>query len=563
MNRIMIVCLACVCLWCSGFKECGYPEPDQNFCKPGTYRDCYCDDGSSGIQYCGENGKYWLDCDCLNAYEDALIDSGPDADNDTDNDDDADDDADDDGEKLIWALHAGGTGEDRGYDMAVTSDGTICITGFFHGQAAFGKDADGEKYLQSAGARDMFLSCYSSEGDLLWASRAGGTGKDFGMALVAPDDESLLVTGKFADTAIFGEGVDSVSLTEIGANDDVFIARYSTGGTLDWVRQTGGSATAHGWDIAVNEDGHYAVTGSFSETAVFGMGEDNETMLVPNGEHDVFTAKFNAQGELQWAKSIGGPEDDRGWDVEIAADGSVYVTGYIAGDGVFTSDAPEETVHNAGGLSDIFIGMYEPDGTLAWIRCTGSADDFERIDESGRDIIVLEDSSAIFSGFFWSTARFSGNGNEEIELTSYGQRDTFLVRYFQNGTLDWALHAGGGMSESAACLHSAGSGEFFTGGYFEDVAVFGKGGENETTLCSEGEQDAFFAMYDNDGSLIWARRTGGGGSEYVQDIDPAPDNTIVISGFHTGNSVFGKGEGNETKIKSYGDYDIFLARFGR
>ena len=57
--------------------------------------------------------------------------------------------------------------------------------------------------------------------DVSWATKAGGTGADYGQGISALPDGSSIVTGYFSGTATFG----STTLTSDGSND-VFTARY-------------------------------------------------------------------------------------------------------------------------------------------------------------------------------------------------------------------------------------------------------------------------------------------------------------------------------------------------
>ena len=98
----------------------------------------------------------------------------------------------------------GGANGDYGYSIAQTSDGGLAVTGRTNG---FG-----------AGNYDMFIAKYSSTGTLLWDKTWGGTSTDYGYSIIQTSDGGLAVTGQ---TASFGAG-----------NEDMFIAKYSSGGNI-------------------------------------------------------------------------------------------------------------------------------------------------------------------------------------------------------------------------------------------------------------------------------------------------------------------------------------------
>src|SRR5262249_57016191 len=80
--------------------------------------------------------------------------------------------------------------------------------------------------------------------------------------------------------------------------------------------------------IAVDGRGNIYVTGHFAGSATFGAGEPNQTVIASaaNSE-DVFIAKYDANGLVQWAKRGGGTGSDQGWSVAVDSLGNTYVTG--------------------------------------------------------------------------------------------------------------------------------------------------------------------------------------------------------------------------------------------
>ena len=57
------------------------------------------------------------------------------------------------------------------------------VTGFFDGSATFGAGETNATTLTSAGDADIFVAKYDASGDLVWATRAGGTGTDVGNSI--------------------------------------------------------------------------------------------------------------------------------------------------------------------------------------------------------------------------------------------------------------------------------------------------------------------------------------------------------------------------------------------
>ena len=99
-----------------------------------------------------------------------------------------------------WVKQAGGTGGDRGYGITSLSDGSSIITGEFRGTATFGNTQ-----LISAGDDDIFIAKLNRDGSYAWVKQAGGTGGDSGYGITSLADDSSIVIGRFSGAASFGD----------------------------------------------------------------------------------------------------------------------------------------------------------------------------------------------------------------------------------------------------------------------------------------------------------------------------------------------------------------------
>jgi hypothetical protein len=69
--------------------------------------------------------------------------------------------------------------------------------------------------LTNAGNSDIFFARYSSAGDVLWATRAGGSASDSGLGVGFDAAGNIYGTGNFGGTAPFG----TTNLISAGATD--------------------------------------------------------------------------------------------------------------------------------------------------------------------------------------------------------------------------------------------------------------------------------------------------------------------------------------------------------
>jgi len=392
------------------------------------------------------------------------------------------------------------------------------------------------------------------DGNVFWAKRAGGTELDEGWGVTKLSDDSTVVTGDFSNSATFGEGEANETVLISDGEDDIFVARYNPYGTLAWAKRAGGTGADIGYGITSLSDDTTVVTGVFRNSATFGMGEANETVLVSDGEGDIFVARYNPDGTLAWAKQAGGILNEEGSGVSTLSDDSTVLTGHFHGSATFGKGEANETVLVSAGDPDIFVARCNPDGSLAWAKRAGGGQwDFC----SG--ITTLSDNSTVVTGRFLGSATFGeGEANETI-LTSLNF-DIFIARYNPDGNLVWAKRAGGVLEDQASGITTLSDDSTVITGYFWVTATFGEGEPNETVLVHGGANSGIFvACYDVAGALEWAKSAGGTQWDWGHGITGLLDNSSVVTGWFCGTATFGEGEPNETVLE--GGQEVFVARF--
>ena len=203
---------------------------------------------------------------------------------------------------LVWAKRAGGTLDDQGRSLALSDSGNVYVTGVFQGFATFGLGEAGETKLTSDGDRDIFVAKYTANGDLVWAKRAGGMDFDQSNSVAVDESDNAYLTGTITGIATFGVTETSETTLTSDGDSNLFVAKYTADGNLVWANHAGGTGSDNGNGLAVDSSGNVYVTGDFEDTATFGAEEATETMLISDGDSDVFVAKFTADGNLAWVK---------------------------------------------------------------------------------------------------------------------------------------------------------------------------------------------------------------------------------------------------------------------
>jgi len=186
---------------------------------------------------------------------------------------------------LQWTKTIGGPKRDWSSSLIQTSDGGYTIAGYTN---SFG-----------VGEADVYVAKLDANGNLQWTKTIGRPDDESGTSLIQTSDGGYAIAGL---TPSFGAG-----------GLDVYVVKLNANGNLQWTKTIGGKSWEAGLSLIQTSDGGYAIAGS---TFFFGAGG-----------WDVYVVKLNANGNLQWAKTIGGPEHDRGISLIQTSDGGYAIAG--------------------------------------------------------------------------------------------------------------------------------------------------------------------------------------------------------------------------------------------
>lgn len=125
---------------------------------------------------------------------------------------------------LLWAKQYGDIGWDDPMDITIDGNDNLYMTGLYIQSTSFGN------YNLIGQAQDLFVVKCDTNGNVLWATSAGGMGSDVGTCITYSQvDNSLYVTGRCSGDATF----DSHSANSTGAN--FFVAKLSDVSSLPQV----------------------------------------------------------------------------------------------------------------------------------------------------------------------------------------------------------------------------------------------------------------------------------------------------------------------------------------
>ena len=427
-----------------------------------------------------------------------------------------------------WAKNGGGVVSDaEGSSVVVDATGNSYVTGSFQGK----NFVLGSYTLinKDSASSDIFMAKYDPSGNVVWAKGLGGDFYDYAESIALDANGNIYITGSFRSASI---SINTTTLTNSNlGSSDFFIMKYDTSGNLIWAKSTGGNKDDVGYSLTLSTTGELYVTGAFSSPTIsFGAN----ILVNASSNSDVFVVKFDALGNVLWAKSAGGTNSDQGNGIITDANGNVYVVGnYLATSINFGGST---TLTNAG-YTDLFIVKYDASGNLLWAKSAGGTGD-----DSGREISIDATGNVYIIGEFKSDYIGFGstvltNNNTIPPLFS----DAFIVKYNSSGAVVWVKQFGGFNGDYAFNIITDASGNSYV-----------TGTTNVSVLSTSS--DLFVAKYDVLGNLLWTKTVVS--TDWVQSASVGIDangNSYITGTFYAPTITFD----NSSLINSF-----FVAKLG-
>lgn len=427
------------------------------------------------------------------------------------------------------AKSAGSTGIDRPHAIAVNSNsGDVYVGSEFTGTVDFG----GGYILTSLGNVEFGVVKYDSMGNTKWARRGGGTLTDRCYGVGLDNSGNVYITGEYFGASDFGP----YNITPAG-NLDCIVAKLDSAGTYQWLREGKSVSQVATRGLAVDNNSNVIITGYFGSSSVDTLALDTIT-LTSYGNRDIFVAKYNSAGEIQWAKNFGGVNSgEEGREVTVDSDGNIYLTGVITGTANF-----DGIVVNGNLGTDVFVAKLNSSGVVQWAKNGGS-----NRNDDGAGIAVDNLGNVYVAGKFDSAAVF---GTFSVDLNA--GLEAFIVKMSPTGDFLWFKHAGGATNDYGADVTLDNSGNPCVLGYFTGTAVIGS-----DTLTSAGSEDIY----------LWALSPGGN-TNYVKHVQgTGVDRGLAMNADYGGNLYLtGSFQGTINldlfQFVGAGNDDIFYARLG-
>jgi gliding motility-associated-like protein len=329
-----------------------------------------------------------------------------------------------------------------------------------------------------------------------------------GFATCSDSSGNVYMTGHFIGHIVFGSFI--LINTE---RADCFLAKYDPNGNVIWAKKIGGNGnTFSGTSVCTDVTGNVILAGTYDGSSIT---IDHITLhsLQPNF-NKVFIAKFDANGNVIWAKSTGGVRDHYCGSMSVDLSGNVLITG------IFGQIIQFDSIQLSAPLGDnIFLAKYNPNGNAVWATGPhGSGKDWSNTVCSDRS------GNVCIAGYIASSQL--SFGSIIISNTAVWGSNIFIAKYDSNGNIIWAKSASGTGSDVANSICSDPMGNTYVTGYFRSPKIqFGS-----ILLSKAGMTDFYLAKYDPNGTVIWAKSAGNTGVDFGYTVCTDLLGNVYVSG---------------------------------
>ncbi|HUM66245.1 MAG TPA: hypothetical protein PLV32_10380, partial [Chitinophagaceae bacterium] len=285
---------------------------------------------------------------------------------------------------------------------------------------------------------------------------------------------------------------------------------------IQWAQQYGGSAVDVPFVIKFTADGG-TIAGGYTDSK---DGDINPH--TPREYWDLWVAKLDRCGNLQWERSFGGTGYESARDILPTEDGGYLILGE-------TNSTNGGVTAGFGGTKDIWLLKLSAAGNLEWQRRYGG----NGLD-IGNNIVHAGDG-----GYLIAASSSSNDGQITGNHGTGGYTDGVLMKVSANGSLLWSKCFGGSKNEELFDIEII-DGRIFLAGFTNSV--------DGDIPPSQKNYDAWLLALDASGNKIFSRIYGGSQNDVIYSMTRGLDGSLTLAGYTTSN------DGDVSGAKGSQDY---------
>ncbi|WP_374504542.1 T9SS type A sorting domain-containing protein [Flavobacterium sp.] len=286
-----------------------------------------------------------------------------------------------------------------------------------------------------------------------------------------------------------------------------------------WEKSYGGKNADYLFDAQPTADNGFILAGSSLS------GKTGTKTASNNGDLDYWVWKMDANGKLDWQKSLGGSGFDLLQSIKGTQDGGFILAG------TSSSNQGMDKQSDSKGLSDFWVVKLDAKGQELWQQTIGGSGQEDLLTviptRDGGYLLGGSSSSAKTIISTTSTLKTQSTAKEDLTLkteSTRGSMDYWIVKLDSKGNVMWQKTYGGRYSDLLRSLEQTKDGGFILGGYSNSPQ------SGDKTAASIGIGDYWIIKTDELGAIEWQNTYGGTGDNQLYVIHQTDDEGYIVGG---------------------------------
>ncbi len=441
-----------------------------------------------------------------------------------------------------WLNTVLNTGGVESYSIDVDASGNVYLLGQFLSSTDFDPGPGTATVVFEPSYYNVTIAKYDPSGNYIWAKslgkKVGGADSYIkGESIKVNSAGEIYIAGWFDGTIDFDPSTattDTVHRTSAGSYD-MYLEKLDANGNLLWINQMGDLSNDRVNQMVLDPSEKPCITGQFARNVDF--NPQGAPVVVSSAAFgaEVFLAKYNADGTLDWAKNtVSNINNNTGYGIDCDVTGNLYLTGgYQATADFDPSGATANLTSN--GQSDVFVAKYDQNGNYIWAETIGStrADDGYQVSVDGLGNVYA-------LGTFSDSIDVDPSAGVDMRY-AVGFYDYFLVKYDAAGSQQWTQTWGTTNYDQVYDLATNSSNEVIVVAGFDGALDVDPSAGTENYASPSGFYNTVISKYDGSGNHIQTNFfTGSSNSNVsIQEIHVDAADEIYITGNFYGNFMGG------------------------
>lgn len=337
------------------------------------------------------------------------------------------------------------------------------------------------------------------------------------------ENGDVIIAGTFTSTADLYPGPLVENYTSNGQSD-IFLGRFSSTGSLVWMKTLGGTQTDDVLDLEVSGN-TVIIGGYFNETIDFNPdgGGASETSL---GVTDGFIAAYDLNGNYIYHQTLAGPAGEQIMNIAIQPDGAPAFAGFgFSG----TIQVGSQTINNSGG-GDIVVARMNNVGEVISAFKLGS--EFGNSNGYPNAMTIDSQNNIIIGGDFSGQTFDFDPGSETQGYSASSDNNAFVASYASDNTFNWVKTYGFNSYETVNALVTDAANNIYLFGEFTGQISFDP--NLPMIVGTPSVANLLIAKLDTDGQVIQVGQISGTDQFRVFEAVITPSENIYIAGHYQG-----------------------------